>query len=46
MNEDSHYEKSRSLKSRCLATKIQKPTHIQLLCNYPLGIIITMQPPF
>ncbi len=25
------------------ATKVQKPTYIQLLCNYPLGITITMQ---
>jgi hypothetical protein len=30
-----HYEKLHPLKLHYLATKIQKTTHIQLLCNYP-----------
>jgi hypothetical protein len=30
-----HYEKSRSSKPHYPATKAQKTTHIQLLCNYP-----------
>lgn len=32
-----HYEKSHLLKTH-LATKVQKTTHVQLLCNYPLKI--------
>jgi len=37
-----HYEKPHSLKPHYLTTKTQKTTHIQLLCNYPLDITITM----
>jgi len=33
-----HYDKSHLLKTHHLATKVQKTTHIQLLCNYPLKI--------
>ncbi len=33
-----HYEKSRPFKPHYPTTKIQKTTHIQLLCNYPLEI--------
>jgi hypothetical protein len=33
-----HYEKLRLLKPHYLAIKTQKTTHIQLLCNYLLGI--------
>jgi hypothetical protein len=39
----NHHEKSCLLKPHYLTTKIQKTIHIQLLCNYPLGITITMQ---
>jgi len=35
--------KSCSLKSHYLTTKTQKTTHIQLLCNYPLGITTSVQ---
>jgi hypothetical protein len=42
-NYDLHYEKSHLLKSHYLATKTQKKTHIQLLCNYPLGITTNVQ---
>jgi hypothetical protein len=38
-----HYEKLHLLKPHYLATKIQKTTHIQLLCNYPLGITTIVQ---
>jgi hypothetical protein len=37
-----HYEKSPPPKPHYPETKIQKITHIQLLCNYPLGITTTM----
>jgi hypothetical protein len=33
-----HYEKSCSSKPHYSITKVQITTHIQLLCNYPLGI--------
>jgi hypothetical protein len=38
-----HYKKSRMLKPYYPTPKTQKTTHIQLLCNYPLGITTTMQ---
>jgi hypothetical protein len=38
-----HYKKSCLSKSHYLTTKTLKITHIQLLCNYPLSITITMQ---
>jgi len=38
-----HYEKLRSLIPQYLGIKAQKTTHIQLLCNYPLGITTIMQ---
>jgi hypothetical protein len=33
-----HYEKSHPLKPHYPTIKTQKTTHIQLLCNYSLGI--------
>jgi hypothetical protein len=33
-----HYEKSHSSKPHYHATKTQKTTHVQLFCNYLLGI--------
>jgi hypothetical protein len=30
-----HYEKSQLPKPHCPTTRVQKTTHIQLLCNYP-----------
>jgi hypothetical protein len=42
--EKKQYEKLCLLKSHCLAIRVQKTTHIQLLCNHPLwGITIIMQ---
>jgi hypothetical protein len=38
-----HYEKLHMSKSYYYATRVQKTTHMQLLCNYPLGITTTMQ---
>jgi hypothetical protein len=38
-----HYEKLLLLKPHYLATKIQKTTHIQLFCNYFLGITTNVQ---
>jgi len=38
-----YYKKSRMLKPYYPTPKTQKTTHIQLLCNYPLGITTTMQ---
>jgi hypothetical protein len=40
---NNHYEKSRPPKPHYPPTKIQKTTHIQLLCIYPLGITTIMQ---
>jgi hypothetical protein len=37
------YEKSHLLKPHYPATKILKTIHIQLLCNYPLGITTIVQ---
>jgi len=37
------YEKLRLLKLHYPATKTQRTTHIQLLCNYFLGITINVQ---
>jgi hypothetical protein len=37
------YEKSCSLKPHYPATKTQRTIHIQLLCNYFLGITINVQ---
>jgi hypothetical protein len=39
----NQYEKSCLLKPHYPATKTQKTTHIQLLCNYPLGITTIVQ---
>jgi hypothetical protein len=39
----NHYEKLCPLKSHYPATKCLKKPHIQLLCNYPLGITTIMQ---
>jgi hypothetical protein len=39
----THYEKLHPLKPHYLATKIQNTTHIQLLCNYFLGITTNVQ---
>ncbi len=38
-----HYEKLCPVKPHYLTTKIQKTTHIQLLCNYPLNITTITQ---
>jgi hypothetical protein len=38
-----HYEKSCPSKPQYLITKTKKKRNIQLLCNYALGITITMQ---
>jgi hypothetical protein len=38
-----HYEKSCPLKPHYLATKTQKTIHIQLLCNFFLGITTSVQ---
>jgi hypothetical protein len=38
-----HYEKSCLSKSHYPSTKIQKTNHIQLLCNYPLGVTTIVQ---
>jgi hypothetical protein len=38
-----HCEKSRLPKPHYPAIKIQKTTHIQLLCNYPLDITTIVQ---
>jgi hypothetical protein len=38
-----HYKNLCSSKPHYRITKIQKKIHIQLLCNYPLGITTTMQ---
>jgi hypothetical protein len=38
-----HYEKLRSSKLDDHATKTQKTTQIQLLCNYPMGITNIVQ---
>jgi hypothetical protein len=39
----SHYEKLHPSKPHYPIIKIQKTTHIQLLCNYPLGITTSVQ---
>jgi hypothetical protein len=41
-----HYEKLHPSKPHYPATKTQKTIHIQLLCNYPLGITTIVQLPF
>jgi len=42
-----HNENLHSSKLHNLAIKTQKTTHIQLLCNYPLGITTSVQlPPY
>jgi hypothetical protein len=38
-----HYDKSHSLKPHYPATKTQKTSHVQLLCNYLLGITTRVQ---
>jgi hypothetical protein len=38
-----HYEKLSPSKPHYPTTKIKKPTHIQLLCNYLLGITSNVQ---
>jgi saccharopine dehydrogenase-like NADP-dependent oxidoreductase len=38
-----HHEELRSLKPHCPTTKTQKTIHIQLLCNYLLGITTSVQ---
>ncbi len=42
-SKNQHYEKLHPLKPHCPIIEAQKTIHIQLLCNYPLGITITMQ---
>jgi hypothetical protein len=39
----THYEKLCLLKPHYIATKTLKTCHIQLLCNYPLGITTIVQ---
>jgi hypothetical protein len=41
-----HYEKLRLPKPHYFATKTQKIVHIQLLCNYPLGLQLLCNYPF
>jgi hypothetical protein len=38
-----HYDKLCPLKPHYLITKTQKMIHIQLYCNYPLGITTNVQ---
>jgi hypothetical protein len=39
----THYEKSCLPKPHYLTTKTQKKIHIQMICNYPFGIITIVQ---